>query len=123
MNDLVLDDRERSNRNIALVCYVLYALTFFTGGFTAIVAVIINAIKLDDVRGTWVETHFRWQMRTFWFSLMWAVLIGVFVVATFGLGLFFVGVLSGALAIWIIYRVVKGWLYLNDRRAMYAAAA
>lgn len=80
---------------------------------TLIVAVIINYIKIDDVRGTWLESHFRWQIRTFWFGLLWAVVGAI----TF---LLLVGYLVlVADAIWVIYRIVKGWLSLNDGKPMY----
>lgn len=57
--------------------YALQAIGFFVG-ITYIVAIIINYVKRDDVKGTWLESHFRWQMRTFWFSLLWAIIGGVY---------------------------------------------
>lgn len=98
-------------RNLAVLVYILQGLSFFLGGITGLVGVIINYVKLDDVRNTWVEPHFRWQIRTFWLGLLWTV-IGV--VTSF----IFVGwfILMGA-AIWIIFRIVKGALALNDGKA------
>ncbi|QSP94634.1 hypothetical protein LPB19_15905 [Marinobacter salinisoli] len=95
-------------RNLAVVVYILQALHFFTGGITPLVGVIINYVKLDDVQGTWVESHFRWQIRTFWIGLLWTV-IGVLTVALI-IGWF---ILLGV-SIWMIYRIVKGALALND---------
>lgn len=97
-----------SARNLAVVVYILQALSFVLGGVTALVGVIINYIKLDDVRGTWVEPHFRWQIRTFWIGLLWTV-IGVMTTMLI-VGWF---ILLG-IAIWVIYRIVKGALALND---------
>ncbi|HTN33357.1 MAG TPA: hypothetical protein VL091_05080 [Marinobacter sp.] len=94
-------------RNLAVLVYILQALSFLAG-FTALVAVIINYIKLDDVRGTWVEPHFRWQIRTFWLGLLWTV-IG-FVTMALIIGWFILMITS----IWVIYRIVKGALALND---------
>ena len=98
--------------NITTLVYVLQALSFFVG-ISCIVALIINYVKLPEVSGTWLASHFRWQIRTFWFSLLWLVLGGVMVFLVVG---YFVLVAN---AVWFIYRIVKGWLYLNDRKPMY----
>ncbi|WP_298448539.1 hypothetical protein [uncultured Marinobacter sp.] len=98
-------------RNLAVVVYILQGLSFFLGGITGLVGVIINYVKLDDVRNTWVEPHFRWQIRTFWLGLLWTV---VGVVTSFIIVGWFI--LMGA-AIWVIYRIVKGALALNDGKA------
>lgn len=114
MNEEVVVAREaqlKSLKSLTQAVYILYALSYFTG-ITAIVGIIINNVKKDDVAGTWLESHFRWQIRTFWFGLLWAV-IGV---ATFfiliGMAILF------ANFCWIIYRIVKGWLNLNDNKPM-----
>ena len=98
-------------RNLAVVVYILQALSLFVGGITGLVGVIINYVKLDDVRNTWVERHFRWQIRTFWIGLLWTV-IGI-VTTPIIIGWF---ILLG-ISIWIIYRIVKGALALNDGKA------
>jgi uncharacterized membrane protein len=101
-------------KTITAVVYALQAAAYFTG-LTALVGVIVNYVKLDDVRGTWLESHFRWQIRTFWFALLWFVLGWLS-------WLVFVGmIVVGATAIWVIYRIVKGWLNLYEDRPMYAA--
>jgi uncharacterized membrane protein len=93
----------------------------FVGGIPSIVAVIMNYLRKSAVRGTFLESHFRWQIRTFWFALLWAVVV-------FVIGLPLLAVLVGfillplglaALGIWIMYRVVRGWIALRDRRPMY----
>jgi len=103
--------RSDTARNLAVVVYILQALSFFVGGITGLVGVIINYVKLDDVRNTWVERHFRWQIRTFWIGLLWTV-IGI-VTTPLIIGWF---ILLG-ISIWIIYRIVKGALALNDGKA------
>ncbi len=101
----------KSLKNITQAVYILYALSYFAG-ITAIVGIIVNNVKKDDVAGTWLESHFRWQIRTFWFGLLWAV---VGVVTSF----IFIGVaILFANFCWIIYRIVKGWLNLNDNKPM-----
>ena len=93
----------------------------FVFGWPSIIAVIINYVKRGDVQGTWLETHFRWQIRTFWFGLLSVVLCGLFVLATLGLGLIFVWFPLGLVTIWFIYRVVRGWLALSNGRPMYVS--
>ena len=97
-------------KTIALVVYVLQALSFFWG-ITAVIGVIIDYVKLDDARGTWVENHLRWQIRTFWWALFWSV-IGFALIWVFGLGFLVLAVVY----FWTIYRVVKGWLKLTERK-------
>ncbi len=95
-------------RNLAVAVYILQALSFFVGGITGLAGVIVNYVKMDEVQGTWIEPHFRWQIRTFWIGLLWSV-IG-FITTFIIIGWF----ILLAVAIWIIYRIVKGALALND---------
>lgn len=104
----------QSGKKVATLVYALQAASFLLG-VTFIVGVIINYVKKEDVVGTWLESHFRWQIRTFWFSLLWAVL-GV-ITAMIVVGYFIII----ANLIWVIYRIVKGWLRLNDGKPMYAS--
>jgi len=90
----------------------------FVGSVPSIVAVILNYLKRGGARGTWAESHYSWQIRTFWFALLW-LLIAVVLIATV------VGALIGiplliALTLWLIYRIARGWLRLLDRKPMYA---
>lgn len=96
-----------SARTLTTVVYALQALSFFVG-LTAIVAIVINYVKIDDIKGTWLESHFRWQMRTFWFGLLWGVIGSVLLIVLVG------WFILAADAVWVIYRIVKGWLRLND---------
>jgi uncharacterized membrane protein len=90
----------------------------FLFGWPSIIAVIVNYVKRGDVRGSWLESHFRWQIRTFWFGLLWATLCLLFVVFTLGIGLIVVWVPVIALAGWVIYRVARGWMAVSDGRPM-----
>jgi uncharacterized membrane protein len=89
----------------------------FIGSVPSIVAVILNYVKRGDARGTWMESHYRWQIRTFWFALLW-FLIGWLLILTVVGAVIGVPVLI-ALTIWLVYRIARGWLRLNDRRPMY----
>jgi uncharacterized membrane protein len=91
----------------------------FLTGWPSIIAVIINYVKRSEARGTWLESHFRWQIRTFWFGLLWVALCMLFVVVTLGIGMLIAWLPLGIVGIWFIYRIVRGWLALNDRRPMY----
>mgnify|MGYP001231132169 CR=1 FL=1 len=99
----------QKERHLVFVIYILYALSAFVG-FTAMAAIIINYIKKADVQGTFLESHYRWQIRTFWFGLLW----GIIGVAT---SIFLIGFVILAInSIWLLYRVVKGFLRLSDNR-------
>jgi uncharacterized membrane protein len=93
----------------------------FIGGLPSIIAVIMNYARRSATRGTFLESHFRWQIRTFWYALLWAVVIvgasAPFMLILIGFGFAIVGL--WALGIWIAYRVIRGWLALRDRRPMY----
>ncbi|MGB8339621.1 MAG: hypothetical protein WCD07_12035 [Burkholderiales bacterium] len=86
----------------------------FLTGWPSIIAVIINYVKQSDVKGTYLESHFRWQIRTFWFALLWVIVSTPFIIV-FLLGLvgyFIVG-------LWATYRIALGWLRLNSGKSMY----
>ena len=93
----------------------------FVGSFPSIIAVIMNYARRSATRGTYLESHFRWQIRTFWFALLWAIVIVLvslpFMLILIGFGFAWLGLV--ALGIWIAYRVIRGWLALKDRRPMY----
>lgn len=107
-------EKEKSAKTLTTIIYALYAASFFVG-ITAIVAIVMNYVKKDDVAGTFLESHFRWQIRTFWFALLWGALGAITFLIIVG---WFVLIATG---IWIIYRIVKGWLNLNDNKPMYIA--
>ena len=112
--------------------YALHAFSLLTGiigaasvigafliGWPSLIAVVLNYIKRSEVRGTWLDSHFRWQIRTFWFGLAWVALCGLFVVGTLGLGLLIVWVPLGVVALWFIYRIARGWMVFRDGKMMY----
>ena len=114
------------------VIYGLHGLSLLTGivglasvvgafltGWPSIIAVIINYARRRDVRGTWLDSHFRWQIRTFWFGMLWVVLCAMFVVLTLGIGLLIAWIPLAVVGIWFIYRILRGWLRLVDRQPMY----
>jgi uncharacterized membrane protein len=106
---------EKHLKTVATVAYALQAAGFFVG-ITWIIAVIVDYVKKDDARGTWLESHYRWQIRTFWFGLLWGAIGGVLCLILVGF------VILAADGIWIIYRIVKGWLNLAENKPMYAAS-
>ena len=111
------------------VIYALHAVSVLSGmltpvtivsafatGWPSIIAVILNYIKRDEARGTFLESHFRWQIRTFWFTLMWLCIIVLFWLTLLGIPIAFS--LSLGVGIWVLYRVMRGWLTLQKRKAM-----
>lgn len=106
-------EKNRSLRNIATAVYALQAIAFFIG-ITSVVGVVLNYLKQSEAQGTWLASHFRWQIRTFWFALLWFVVGFITSFIFIGYAIMFANV------IWMIYRVAKGWLRLNDNKPMYA---
>jgi len=117
--------------NVAHLVYALHTLSLLIGittaatiigafvfGVPSIIAVVINYLKREEARGTFLESHFRWQIRTFWFALLWCV-IGAMLFVTF-VGIPLAMVVFFAAGVWAIYRIVRGWLALRDRKPMYA---
>ena len=108
------------------VIYALHAFSVLTGifgavsvigafliGWPSIIAVILNYVKRSEVAGTWLESHYRWQIRTFWFAALWVVIAIAVGLTVIGLPLTF-AILLGV-TFWLVYRVVRGWLALNAR--------
>ena len=108
-----MPNKEQSAKTLTTIIYALYAASLFVG-ITAIIAIVMNYIKKDDVAGTFLESHFRWQIRTFWFGLLWSFIGAMTYLLAIG---WLVLVANG---VWVIYRIVKGWLNLNDNKPMYA---
>jgi uncharacterized membrane protein len=102
-------DKLAKLKTLTAVVYGLQAAGFIVG-LTWIVGVVVNYVKKDDVAGTWLESHFRWQIRTFWFGLLWGVIGMLTFILIVG---WFILIAD---AIWIIYRIVKGWLNLNENK-------
>lgn len=113
------------------VVYALHAFSLLTGvmgtatvvgafltGWPSIVAVILNYLKRSEARGTWLESHFRWQIRTFWFGLLWVSLCVAFIIGTFGIGILVAWLPMVLVGLWFVYRVVRGWVALGGGRRM-----
>lgn len=129
MNDTLTVEPPAGLVRITHLVYALHALGLAIGAFGAatvvgafvfgwpsIIAVVINYVKRSETRGTWLESHFSWQIRTFWYAAMWIVVAYLMFITIIGIPFFFVIVALAGL--WVMYRVVRGWLALNDRRAM-----
>jgi uncharacterized membrane protein len=118
---------------ITHVVYALHTLSLVIGAFGAasiigafvfgwpsIIAVIINYVKRNEVRGTYLDSHFSWQIRTFWWALLIACIIAVLgftlAIVLIGFAIWIIGFF--VLGIWAIYRIARGWLALMDRRPM-----
>lgn len=114
---------------ISHVIYGLHALTVVTGlmtpafivtafitGWPSLIAVVLSYVKRGEARGTFLESHFRWQIRTFWFALLWLLLAGGLAITLIGIPLAFA--VAGVAGIWVLYRVVRGWMSLNDQKPM-----
>jgi uncharacterized membrane protein len=106
-----MDEREQGLKTIVTVVYALQALGLLLPVVLPwIVGVVIDYVKREDARGTWLESHFRWQIRTFWWSLLWAVIGGVLLLVLIG------WLVLAVAGIWVLYRIVKGWLRLAEQR-------
>src|SRR5437667_11408318 len=109
---------------VSLLIGIVTAATIvgaFLFSWPSIIAVILNYAKRSEVRGTWLESHFRWQIRTFWFGALWVGLCVLFVIATLGIGIFIAWITLGAVGLWFIYRIARGWLRLMGHHATYVS--
>lgn len=115
---------------VAQVVYALHTLAIvigivgaptvvgsFVGSLPSIAAVVLNYVKRGEATGTWVESHYRWQIRTFWFAVLWVAVSMLLIFTVIGVPVG-IGVLIG-LTLWVIYRIAHGWMRLYDQRAMY----
>ena len=93
-----------------------FVVTAFLTGWPSILAVILNYAKRAEARGTYLESHFSWQIRTFWAALGWFVLAMFLFVTLIGIPIAFLIVVGTGL--WVLYRIMRGWLALNDARAV-----
>ena len=119
------------------VTYALHALGLAIGAFGAstvvgafifgwpsIIAVIINYVKRGDARGTWLASHFDWQIKTFWYAVLWSAFVfllgALLVIVLIGFAIWAVGLFAlGIVALWFIYRIWRGWMALREGRPMY----
>ena len=125
----LVDDKLAGPRAWAHVMYGLHALSALSGimssativgafvfGWPSIIAVIINYFTRSNVRDTWLDSHWRWQLRSFWYAALWLLIAGVLAFTLIGIpAAILVIVITG---LWVLYRVIRGWLALLDRRGM-----
>ena len=123
------DDRLDGSRAWCHIMYGLHALSALSGimtsasiigafvfGWPSIIAVIINYVTRSNVRGTWLDTHWRWQLRTFWYAALWLLAAGVLTVTLIGIpAAIMVIAITG---LWVLYRVIRGWVALLNRNPM-----
>ncbi|MBL8396074.1 MAG: hypothetical protein JNK99_15240 [Candidatus Accumulibacter sp.] len=86
----------------------------FVFGVPSLIAVVLNYLKRGEVIGSWLDSHYRWQIRTFWFTLLWLLVYGLLIITIVGIPIAWV--LIVILGVWVAYRVIRGWLALADRR-------
>src|SRR5688500_397316 len=96
----------------------VFIVTAFLTGWPSIIAVIINLVKRNDVEGTYLESHFSWQLRTFFYTLLWVLVMGLLVMTLVGIPVAWV--LAVGVGLWVLYRIVRGWLALLDRKPIRA---
>jgi uncharacterized membrane protein len=91
-------------------------VTAFLTGWPSIIAVIVNYVKRGEARGTWLDSHFSWQLRTFWYALLWLAIGGVAFLTVLGIPVAFV--IWAVTGIWVLYRLIRGWLALGSQREL-----
>ena len=109
--------------------YILHAVSLVVGilgtativgafliGWPSIIAVILNYVKRSEVRGTWLDSHYSWQIRTFWYALLWLAIGGVLFATVVGIPVAIV--LWFATGVWVLYRIIRGWLALTSQRVL-----
>ena len=115
METLIVEDAKmKENKTMTHVIYALYAASLLSG-ITVLIAIVLNYIKKEDVAATILESHFRWQIRTFWFSLLWAFIGAITFIILIGIPILVADL------VWFIYRIAKGWLSLHEGKPIYSA--
>ena len=115
--ELVLDSRLQSTKNLAWWLYLLHGISFlFSLGAFSWIPLIINYIKRDDAAGTFVHSHHSWQIRSFWWYLFWMVVGGILFASV--VGILFAFAVWGLAWVWKAYRLIRGFLDLNSNKSM-----
>ena len=102
---------------VAVLVGITSAATIAGGlvfGLPSLIAVFLNYLKRSDVHGTWLESHFRWQIRTFWFTFLWLVVYGLLIITIIGIPIAWI--MIAILGLWVAYRVIRGWVALAGVR-------
>ena len=117
MNDITYDQRKESAMNTARILYAVHGLTFFFSlGLLSVIPVFINYSKLAESEGTIVHSHHRWMIRSFWWYAGWMLVGWILAVTVIGLVIAFP--LWGIIWLWKAYRLIRGFIDLNNNRAM-----
>jgi uncharacterized membrane protein len=116
MTEIEHDSARAPDTRVAHFLYLMHGLAPFTAWLLAVVAMIVGIATRGNVRGTWVESHYSWLSRTFWWGLLWIAIAGVITVI---LWITIIGIVIAwlpftILFFWYLYRVIRGWLHLND---------
>ncbi len=93
-----------------------FVVTAFLTGWPSIIAVVLNYMNQREVRGSYLESHFRWQIRTFWFALLWVLVAGALALTFIGIP--FAVLVALAAGLWVLYRIARGWSVLAAERAI-----
>ena len=124
-NTNITNNNERDvsgSTTITHVMYGMHAVAPFTLWTFAIIAMIIGVVKRDDVSGTWLDSHYAYMSRTFWWGLLWAIaawaVFWVLGLLTLGIGMLVLWVLPVAVLVWYLYRVIRGWINLSEHKAI-----
>ncbi|MDH5444255.1 MAG: hypothetical protein OEY52_01790 [Gammaproteobacteria bacterium] len=107
----------KSALRLTHVVYALQAVSFFNLGITLIIGVIINYVKRNDIKDSWLASHYKWQIRSFWYCMLWFTLGGLSFKQGIG------QIILIASSIWLIYRIIKGWLHLFDKKPLYVKSS
>lgn len=132
MADYEVIEADAESEGSVAWCHVMYALHAlsavggiltsasivgaFITGWPSLIAVFINYVTRDRVRGGWLDSHWRWQLRTFWFAVLWAAIAGLLFITLIGIPFAFALIVGTGL--WVLYRVGRGWLALVGRKGM-----
>jgi len=102
------------------ICTSAFIVTAFVFGLPSIIAVIMNFVRRSEARGTWLESHFRWQMRTFWFAALWIVLslVAFGWLVLIGIGIVLIWLVFAITGVWAAYRIIRGWIAIGASRAV-----
>ena len=110
---MIFDDAQQAElKKYTFAVYILQAL-YFIMVITPVIGVVINYVKYEDVRGSWLESHFRWQKSTFWYGLLWTVL------GVISLPIMIGYLVLASVTVWLVYRIARGWICLVDGKEMY----
>jgi uncharacterized membrane protein len=93
-----------------------FIVTAFLSGWPSIIAVVLNYMNQGEVRGSWLESHFRWQLRTFWFALLWVIVALMLALTLIGIPVAIALMLG--VGVWVLYRLARGWSALSAERPL-----